>query len=92
MTEQSETEVPQLRRLPVEMVGWCIGEWRSRTVWGKILYPLWLVQAAFMWVALALFFGPLILFKVFSDGVDFVIDRTISAVGKATPDVYKDEQ
>jgi hypothetical protein len=73
------------------MVSWCTDEWRSRTVWGKILYPLWLVQAAFMWLVLALFFGPLVLGKLFSDTIDFVIERTMTAVGKATPEIYKDE-
>ena len=59
--------------LPSYMVSTARGEWHSRTVYGKILYPGWFVSSAFMWLIFGMIVGLVAVLRVLNTAIDRVI-------------------
>jgi len=84
MTQEEESEdTPQLRSLPGEWWRLMTNEWQSRTSFGKLFYPLWLIESAYQW---SIFIGIFVL-------VEFV--SALIVVGdwfeRKVPNTHKDE-
>lgn len=86
--ESSEDTATSVRDLFVEAWTNPVSEWRQRTWWGRLLWPLWLLGQLVLLLTLA---GLAVLFE----GPGFVnrlFNRSVAAIQKRTPDTYRGEQ
>lgn len=86
--EAQQEETPPLRDLPGELYNLAIGEWRSRTRWGKITYPIWFLLGAFQWTIVLSLLAVVWAWNVYSKAVD----EAAAGLKRVTPDVYKEDR
>lgn len=60
-----------------------VDEWRSRTWYGKLKYPLWLLASSILWLG---FFQLYLLLEG-----DSIADSIGDRISDALPDTHKDE-
>lgn len=76
----------KLSAAPGELWSVVVEEWRTRTVFGKALYPFWLVFSALEWIT----FLSFILILAVAGQLVAVFDED-SSIDRVLPKVYKDE-
>lgn len=92
MSESQQERTPlrdAVGELPPELIRAAVAEWRSRTKFGKVLYPIWFFENLLLLIGWVLFGGFLILAgKVIHPEPK---DSESSRLSIPTPEVYKDE-
>lgn len=69
----------------------CISEWRARTLFGKVCYPLWLLKVATVSLVILTVFAPMLVVKLVGDLLDQLFHGVVSMVRRFTPRIYKND-
>lgn len=82
---------PPIWQLPLAWWKLMCNEWQRRTWWGKVLYPIWVLEGVLEWVLFLTFFVFILAASWLVSGLSSPERSTEEQREKVLPEVYKDD-